>query len=474
MNRIYSFAVLCLVIALVLAGVACASTSPGGMKVAVSTIDLEDVTPADINRRMGTTPAGQITFSPDGKRIALGSEKGYVRVIEPEQAKVSWEKRVAEGTVEALSFSLDGNFLLVGEGSPDGFIYCYDLRSGTEKWRYRTADDIGGTRDAGAVVRAVAAAPEGRVFATSSRRWKEGKKTVYASKVYRFDLETGKKVWALPERGNFDLTVAALGASADGKVLAFAKGPLSGKDPLKAEVRRVDAESGKLSWSYTIPGLEPHFPGSGLWAGLDVSPDGRYVGAFVSFGQAYFFDSDEIARAGRAEPKWRKDISTPLEVGGAILYAYGARTRFVGDRVLFQTSQTYSLTHVYPQKPAVDHPNANSLFAYDLEGNLRWKHYIGGGSTNQPVQASRDGRYLAVALGLNEVTRDLGAFGGDVLDTRAGAGAVQVVKQFSTEGPVVAAAISPDGETLAAVETPLQLEDKSVVGRYRLHIFPRR
>ena len=65
-------------------------------------------------------------------------------IINPLTGDRIWKTRISEGYAKHAAFSLDGKRFYIGEQSPDGFIYAYDLSTTkpTLLWKYRMADDI--------------------------------------------------------------------------------------------------------------------------------------------------------------------------------------------------------------------------------------------------------------------------------------------------------------------------------------------
>ena len=70
----------------------------------------------------------------------------------------------------------------------------------------------------------------------------------------------------------------------------------------------------------------------------------------------------------------------------------------------------------------------------------------------------------AVAVGRNSRTKDASVHGLTLLSLRDGS----VLDRLALEGPCAGAAISKDGRLAAAVEAPLQLDDGTIMGEYRL------
>jgi WD40 repeat protein len=90
--------------------------------------------------------AGQIAFSPDGRWLATGDNKGYIllwdmsRISEPEIINVHEYKQ--NGEVKSLLFSPDGAWLL--SGSDDGFVHIWDITSNNELARLPHTNPVTG------------------------------------------------------------------------------------------------------------------------------------------------------------------------------------------------------------------------------------------------------------------------------------------------------------------------------------------
>jgi hypothetical protein len=72
-------------------------------------------------------------------------------------------------------------------------------------------------------------------------------------------------------------------------------------------------------------------------------------------------------------------------------------------------------------------------------------------------------------VGRNTKTKDPKAHGLCVLSQADGL----PLAFLPTEGPAIAAAISPDGNYLAGIEAPIQLDDGQIIGKYRLLLWSR-
>ena len=113
-------------------------------------IPLEDVRDAAAG---GTWPDCVVQFSPDNRRLAIGSFEGWLRIIDCYTGKTLWSERLAEGMIKRLAWTFDGLRLYVGEQSPDGRLLAYEVGKETAgelrlhlAWSVRLADQLESSR----------------------------------------------------------------------------------------------------------------------------------------------------------------------------------------------------------------------------------------------------------------------------------------------------------------------------------------
>ncbi|SES68862.1 Outer membrane protein assembly factor BamB, contains PQQ-like beta-propeller repeat [Methanococcoides vulcani] len=421
-------------------------------------LELENV-PAE-NISQGWTNVRECTkFSPDGKTVVVGTANGHIQAIDVISGEVSWEKTVA-GAIYDMSFSKDGMYLMVGEKSQEGYIYSLNAHSGEEVHRYRTADDLGTHSVAKyqpAVYRIITT--NDSVYVAASRYWKDDTYSL-ASRVYRFNPD-GTLVWKLPASGNYDRSINWIDSSLDGDNVVFVAGDWTNSLGVDAVVHSVD-KNGNLRWDFEIEPLKPYFTSAAVWHGLDVSDDGDLITVLTGDGRAYLFNDSNIGRI--AKPEWQIEVSTPQEVAGSAIYAYGDSAYVAADGIIYVTGSTFPA--YYPDSVPMEHPDGNSLLVYDFDGNLSWKYGMEGHSSG--ISFSKDKQQFSLLVGKNIVTGDTYAHGLYVFDNQIpGSASSKMYWMFNTEGIVVDSDISAEGYQVA-IEVPVELENGDVMGEHRL------
>jgi len=107
-------------------------------------------------RRGGT---GVVVFSPDGNRVAIGADYGWLRVVNLQSGAVrTIETQTIDG-VSALAFSPNGEHLAAGFAYTSGTVGLWDSNSGETR---------GQLSNAGSWVRALAFNPDGQRLAAAS------------------------------------------------------------------------------------------------------------------------------------------------------------------------------------------------------------------------------------------------------------------------------------------------------------------
>lgn len=194
------------------------------------------------------TTTDLLTFSPDGKLIAVASGDGKaVLVLDVAKGEVACTLPHAE-VVFAGAFAPDGKQLVAGGYDREKNAYFARVwEVGAEKELRRLAFGGGG-------IRSVAYSPDGKTVAIGG----DGGKTL---EVKLFDAATGKEVRAIPFPGAS--SVKSVAFSPDGKTLAASGG---------AATRLFDAATGREVLKI-----------SGKAVGLRFTPDGKVlVGAVAS------------------------------------------------------------------------------------------------------------------------------------------------------------------------------------------------
>jgi len=467
-----------------------APARPSPMRVGM--IDIERIDPHDAE--MGTAPDTYVKFSPDAKLLAIGSFKGYIRVVEVNTGSVLMEKRIAEGLVKRIAWGeIRGKKVIyAGEQSPDGFIYCMDPYSGRVVWKYRTADDIESSRQTEASDRyavyslpgvfQLKVLPDGDVIAVGAHGWNKDGEYLYRCLVYRFDGATGGVKWKWPEEKPLPFGIVWFSSDARGSKLALVTSSWldvreTDKKYRDGTVYCLDGEHGAAMWKYTVPPLEPYYRKASAWQAMALSPDGKHAVLGLSDGRGFLFDADAAGGSSQDgipenRPLWIMNIGTPVIVGGipvAAHVSYAAVDREVYF-VLPGTSVPPGVGSAQKQTPA-PHPAAGNIFAYTKAGGLSWKWETPG--TTQGIILSEDGRWMAAVTSETFGSDDTEFFGVSLFDLdKPGGGAEKLEYMYDTEGPVFFMAdITGDGEFVAAVETPIRLSDrKTVLGGYRVHI----
>ncbi|MCK4938613.1 MAG: WD40 repeat domain-containing protein [Methanosarcinales archaeon] len=432
--------------------------------VKVDTIELEDVEPGEIIKTTNNVE-GILRFSPDSRYLAIGTHEGNLRIIDLTTGDGVFEKKISEGHIISMDFSPDSMSLYVTEESMDGFIYCFDL-DGTEQWKFRTADEFGSDLKYMPYARKMAFDSDGNMYATGRRSGGYiGGTYQYSTRLYAFDPE-GNIRWKFPESGIMDAGLTWVDATPDGKYVVFGTSGFGPVENWKDEtVHVLNGETGEELWSYRILPLEPYFNSVALWYGTTITPDGKYVTALASDGRGFLFNNSDILSTGEAEPMWQRDISTPMMVSSIPIYGSANYAYNIDDTVIFSTGNTFS--RAKGEQPPIEHPGGNSLYAYDLEGNLLWKWRVEGYAGELGI----GDHYLAAPISQNLVTNNIDVHGVYVFDLSQSGGATsKLTNVYRTEGITIASDVSPDGRYIAAFEAPARLEDGSVIGDYRVHI----
>lgn len=416
-----------------------------------------------------------MAVSSNAEYMAVGTEKSYLRVFDVANRGQLWKKRLGEGRILEIKFALQGRYLLVGEQSRDAYLYCFDPKTGKELWKYRIADDVGDMEKGEPIHRwplvTGMAVADNRIYVTAKRNLGEIKgKTRYLARAYCFDVNTGKTIWIYPQNGCMDVSPSMVDVDSCGKYVVFNNYRLA-TDYTKA-LYCLDGTDGRLFWGWDF---EPVFPEKDLriWHGAGISRDGRYVAALShQGGRGFLLDNLKLIKTcGESDPVWQRDISIPMDINGVTISGSGSVAGICGEYVIFSTGQTH--VRFGSKAVSIDHPTANSIFIYDLEGHLSWTRKMGGLTYTIPV--SPDGRYVVLAARHSRVEKDVSKHGVYLFDNfNPGGSSDKLVWFFHTEGICLSSAITSNGNYVAALEYPvdtdIRYEFENVRGKHVVYI----
>ncbi len=408
-------------------------------------------------QRMGFT-RGILRFSPDSGRLAVGTENGQVIMLSRE-GEVVWRRPAGLGKVTALEFSPDGACLYVGETSADGGLYCLDAASGRERWKNNLAAGLGADlrRKSHPGIIRLLTDQAGRVFALAQRYDRSAAgESIYRGLIFCLS-PAGVELWRFPAAEAMDAWVNWLGADAPGRRIVFGTANFDTDRRYRYDknIYCLDAASGAEAWSAALDPAPP-FQRTILRGSPNIAADGKYVAAMASDGRALLFDAN-----GRE--LWRRHLSTPKKIDEVYLNAVGRDAYVLGDFAVFTTINTYNNANWQLPTP-LEHPASNSLFVFAVGGEFAAKWRAGGGIEEIAFASERQ---IAVAVGRNTKTKDPGVHGIYMVDMPNAA----AVERLATAGPCAAVAVSPDERLVAGMEAPLQLDDGTVIGGYRLWLW---
>jgi WD40 repeat protein len=418
--------------------------SPDGTRVATGS---EDGLARVLDSRSGTElarldhggPVRAVAFSPDGTRVATGSEDGLARVFDARSGQ-ELARLDHGGLVQAVAFSPDGT--LIATGSLDGSARVFDARSGQELARL----------DHGGPVYGVAFSPDGTLIATGG-----GNRSAQV-----FDARSGQELARLDHGG----PVRAVAFSPDG--IRVATGSLDGS--ARVFDARSGAELGRLDHGRTVRAVA-------------FSPDGTRVATGSLDGSARVFDArsgQELARLDHDGPvrsvafspdgtliatgseDWSARVFDPRPGAELARLGRGGPVRalaFSPDGARVATGSGDGLARVFDARSGqelarLDHGGPVRAVAFSPDGA---RVATGSGDGSARVFDARSGQELArldhggpvhgVAFSPDgaRVTTGSGDGSARVFDARSG----QELARLDHDGPVRAVAFSPDGARVA-------------------------
>ncbi len=411
-------------------------------------------------QRMGFT-RGIVRFSPDGAKLAVGTEDGQVLVLSA-QGGTLWRRPPGIGKITALEFAADGGYLYVGETGPEGSLYCLEAATGKERWKSGLARELGvdiKRKNYPGIIRIIAA-KSGRIYALAQRYDRSVRgESLYYGRIFCLS-PTGRELWRYPSGEAMDAWVNWMGGDDRGERVVFgtANFDVDRRYRFARNVYCLDGQTGTEAWSASVEATPP-FNRTIMRGSPNIAADGSYIAAMASDGRAFLFDRD-----GRE--LWRRTLSQAKKVYDVYLNAVGRDAYMLGDYAVFTTINTYNNANWQLPTP-VEHPSSNSIFVFSRAGDFvaKWR---AGGSIEEIAFAAD--RRLVAAVGRNTKTKDHRIHGLYVLSLPDGL----LEERLATEGPCVAAAISSDQRLAAGIEAPLQLDDGTIVGGYRIWLWEKK
>ena len=404
-------------------------------------------------KQMGSTP-GLVRLSPEGSRLVVGTESGEVMLMDLQGTRL-WSRKIGMGKISALEFSKDSRQIYVGENSQQGSVICIDAATGSERWRKASVDELGVDirQKTFPGIMSITVDGVGNAYAVALRsiRFASGK-TEYFARVYKFDAQGA--VTQFPREHNLDVWVSWCDVDEAGTILAigtsdYTPGP---ERKYKDNLYVFDVKTGELRWSQALATVPP-YDRTNMRFGPTISDDGKYLGGVSADGRSFLLDAG-------GKLLWTRTLSAPQKIQGIFLNATGLHVQHVGEYVAFSTGNTYNRANWQLPTP-VEHPQSNSVFLFDREGNLLKRRKLGG----MVEEFKSTGNQLAVAIGRNIRTKDTSIHGMVMLSTPE----LDIVDFLPTDGPCVA--VAANATHMVGMEAPLQLDSGEVVGAYRIHVW---
>jgi outer membrane protein assembly factor BamB len=405
---------------------------------------------------------GRTAISADGRFGAVGTEDSRLLLLKMDAFEPLWTKRLGEGRLLFLTFTPAGDGLLVGEQSRDGFLYCFETTSGRLRWRFRAADVVGESESGSGRhpvfdYIALGRSDPLRCYAAAKRQyWKDGD-YFYHTRMLCLDIATGREVWRYPQTVNMDAGPSKTTVDAAQRFVVFNN--FKRMPVCDQAVYCLDAASGRLLWQWVY---DPPYAGHKqlTWRGLDISADGTRVALFAQDGRAFLLENPAALNPPADRPRviWEKSVTRLIRVGDMDLYGYGALARFSGPQLFLVSGNTHALMHE-KAGASIDHPQSNTLFAYNLAGDLLWMHKLGGIAYN--VELSADRRYLLMPVRNSRSQADTLHQGIYLFDLqRPGGGRDKLLWHFQTAGICLDGSLSGDGRRILALEYPLDMDPR--------------
>lgn len=418
-----------------------------------------------------TAPDTALSFSPDGRWLAVGTYTGEILVLDGWTGAVRARRRLAETLVKRVAWAPDGQTVYAAEQSPDALIHALDPTTLASRATARLADHVRTSapppgEDLYGVYSLPAAyglhvLPDGDLIVAATHGWDEGGRRLNRARLLRLRPDL-TQVAAWPEDEAADAVFRALhvsgeavavpvGRSADGPAPDLPIGGVAVLDLSLKPVREV-----------RIDPLKPWFDDAFVWEAVALGDQGALAvglgdGRVVVDGRTYPLGAPVMAG----------DVPIAASVG-QIAWPSGEEAPIVA--VTSYTNIPWGAAR--PElRPPEAHPGANALTALRVGERLSVAWTWRGPHALQGLTLSEDGETLVVGAGARQTDARADLFGALVFDLRGeAAGDARLRAWCATEGPVFFRhAITADGR-VAVAEHPW-LDGERVRGAYRVTVF---
>lgn len=423
---------------------------------------------------VGAEANTDVVFSPDEKRLAIGTHLGEVLVVDAFTGDVLARETFSEGMVKWVRWSADGQTIYAAEQSPDGFVLALDASDLSRRWTFRLADFVKSSPlPAGEDVYGVYSLPaayglevlnDGTLLIAAAHSWGPfGTGRQNLSQLFRVS-QSGEILQSWPDEPadviikHFRLdqsqekVAIVLSRSADGEQTSSVPG---------AGIQILSVPALQPQGHFEVEPLAPYFSTADVWEAFDL--DSRVFMGLVD-GRVLSFD-------GLGTQEWVIEPSTPLQAGDVPIHSSIGWGHWLGEQAVFTTSVTYIPfgANVPDMQPPMPHPQANSLMAVDSSGQTLWSWQ--SAPIIQGLTIRQDKGEILVGGGRRQGDERKDAFGGYLIDPGPSLPHSQRLRAHcATESPVFFRhALASDGR-VALIEIPVKTSDEQIWGAYRLTV----
>ena len=446
--------------------------------VALGEVPLGDV--SKLIAAGGAAPDTDLAFSPDGQRLAVGTYRGEVLVVDVHTGAATARRTLGEGMIRRVAWSPDGRTVYAGEQTPDAMLRALDATTLADRWTLRLADIVGTTAmPAGNDLYGIYTLPgvygldvlgDGTVLVAASHGYPVADGTRRNQAVLVAVTPTGSIARRWPAEASLDAVLLHPIVSDDGSVIALPITRSADGDPPTdlpiGGMAILDASTFSRRANLVVDPLRPWFNSAYLWNAHDVDPSRDTVMLGFGDGRLILASMDGTQRTVLTP-------GTPVTAGEVPISASVGHGFLHGDEAVFLTSGTnIPWGAASPElRPPSPHPGENTLWVTGLDGDARWSFH--GPWAVQGISLADDGRHLVLGAGERSSDNRRDLYGALIFDLEGPArtGEERLLAACSTTGPVFfRQAMSRDG-VLALAEFPFPGDPGGISGEYRVVLF---